>query len=125
MTNILQAQPKIDALFGANDDNTVGALRAIDSAGRYAPPSSPNHIFIIGLDGTAQALDAIRQGKQDATISQNPIKMAERSLGFVKQLMVDGKQVPAHDFWPSILINKANIDSPAVQQYGLWSQEVK
>ncbi len=125
MTNILQAQPKIDALFGANDDNTVGAERAIDSTKRFAPTGSNDHIFIIGLDGTAQALAAIRQGKQDATISQNPIKMAELSLKFVKQLVVDGQSVPAHFFWPSKLIDKANIDSPQVKAYGLWSQEVK
>ena len=125
MTNILQAQPQIDAVFGANDDNTVGALRAIDGANRYKPADDPQHIFIIGLDGTAQALDAIRQGKQDATISQNPIKMAERSLGFVKDLMVDGKKVPAHDYWPTILITKDNIESKEVQDYGLWSAEVK
>lgn len=125
MTNILQAQNQIDAVFGANDDNTVGALRAIDGANRYKPAGDPGHILIIGLDGTAQALDAIRQGKQDATISQNPIRMAERSLGFIKDLVVDGKQVPAHDYWPTMLITKDNIDSPEVQQYGLWSAEVQ
>lgn len=124
MTNILQAQPKIDAVFGANDDNTVGALRAIDGSKRFKPAGDDGHILIIGLDGTAQALDAIRQGKQDATISQNPIRMAERSMGFVKDLMVDGKQVPAHDYWPTILIDKANIDSTEVEEYGLWSAEV-
>ncbi|MGN6243740.1 MAG: sugar ABC transporter substrate-binding protein [Intrasporangium sp.] len=125
MTNILQAQPKIDAVFGANDDNTVGALRAIDSANRYAPPSSKDHILIIGLDGTAQALQAIRDGKQDATISQNPIKMAEKSMSYIKDLMVDGKSVPAHDYWPSQLITKDNIDSQEVKDYGIWSAEVK
>lgn len=125
MTNILQAQRQIDAVFGANDDNTVGALRAIDGAKRYKPVGDKTHILIIGLDGTAQALEAIRQGKQDATISQNPIRMAERSLGFVKDLMVDGKKVPAHDYWPTILIDQKNIDSEAVKKYGLWSAEVK
>jgi ribose transport system substrate-binding protein len=124
-TNILQAQPKIDAIFGANDDNTVGAERAIDGANRFHPAGDPEHILIIGLDGTAQALDAIRSGKQDATISQNPINMAKRSMGFIKDLLVDGKKVPAHDYWPTILITKDNIDSPEVQKYGLWSAEVK
>lgn len=124
MTNILQAEAEIDAVFGANDDNTVGALRAIDGAGRYAPPGDPEHIFIIGLDGTAQALDAIREGKQDATISQNPIRMAQRSLGYVNDLLVLGKEVPAKDFWPTILIDAENIDSAEVQEYGLWSAEV-
>ncbi len=32
MTNILQKYPQIDAVFGANDDNTVGAEKAIDNA---------------------------------------------------------------------------------------------
>ena len=125
MSNILQANSKIDAVFGANDDNTVGALRAIDSANRFQPPTSKSHILIIGLDGTAQALQAIRDGKQDATISQNPIKMAERSMGYIKDLVVDGKKVPAHDFWPSQLITKDNIDSAEVKTYGIWSAEVK
>lgn len=125
MSNILQANSKIDAVFGANDDNTVGALRAIDSANRFQPPGSKDHILIIGLDGTAQALQAIRTGKQDATISQNPIKMAERSMGYIKDLLVDGKSVPAHDYWPSQLITKDNIDSAEVKQYGIWSAEVK
>lgn len=125
MSNILQANKQIDAVFGANDDNTVGALRAIDSANRFQPPGSKNHIYIVGLDGTAQALQAIRDGKQDATISQNPIKMAERSMSYIKDLLVDGKTVPAHDFWPSQLITKANIDSAQVKAYGIWSAEVK
>jgi len=125
MSNILQANSKIDAIFGANDDNTVGALRAIDSANRFQPPTSKSHILIIGLDGTAQALQAIRDGKQDATISQNPIKMAERSMGYIKDLVVDGKKVPAHDYWPSQLITKDNIDSAEVKTYGIWSAEVK
>ncbi|MFG1924646.1 sugar ABC transporter substrate-binding protein [Cryptosporangium sp. NPDC048952] len=125
MTNILQAQPSIDAVFGANDDNTVGAVRAIDSAGRYQPPGSKKRILIIGLDGTAQALDDIRAGKQDATISQNPIKMAEQSMGYIKTLIVDGKSVPAHSYWPSIMITKQNIDSAEVKSYGIWSAEVQ
>ena len=125
MSNILQANSQIDAVFGANDDNTVGALRAIDSANRFQPPGNKQHIVIIGLDGTAQALQAIRDGKQDATISQNPIKMAEKSMGYIKDLLVDGKSVPAHDFWPSQLITKENIDSAEVKSYGIWSAEVK
>jgi len=125
MSNILQKQKNIDAIFGANDDNTVGAERAIDSANRYRPPSSKRHTFVIGLDGTAQALQAIRQGKQDATISQNPIKMAEQSMDYVKDVVVDGKKVSAHSYWPSILINKQNVNSGAVKKYGLWSAEVQ
>src|SRR6201996_2268808 len=123
MTNILQKFPQIDAVFGANDDNTVGAEKAIDNAGRYKPLGDKDHIMVIGADGTAQALSAIRAGKQDATISQNPIQMAAKSLSFISDYVAK-KDVPANYAWPTLLIDKANIDSDEVKKYGLWSLEV-
>lgn len=124
-TNILQANKDIDAIFGANDDNTIGAVRAIDGANRYKPPSSDEHIYIVGIDGTAQALQAIRNGKQTATVSQNPIKMAEKAMDFIDQKVVQDKKVPNNFFYPTIVIDKKNIDSQEVKDYGLWSKEVK
>jgi ribose transport system substrate-binding protein len=124
-SNILQANKKIDAIFGANDDNTIGAIRAIDAAKRFRPPGSDEHIIIVGIDGTEQALEAIRAGKQDATISQNPIKMAAKALDFVEQAASGEGDVPQRFFYPTILIEKDNIDSPEVKEYGLWSQEVE
>lgn len=123
MTNILQKYPQIDAVFGANDDNTVGAEKAIDNAGRYHPPGDNAHILVIGADGTAQALSAIRAGKQDATISQNPIGMAAKAMTFISDHAAN-KDVPANYAWPTLLIDKANIDSDATKKYGLWSLEV-
>ncbi|WP_162070125.1 sugar ABC transporter substrate-binding protein [Burkholderia sp. THE68] len=124
MTSILQKYPQIDAVFGANDDNTVGAEKAIDNAGRYKPLGDKEHILVIGADGTAQALSAIRAGKQDATISQNPIQMAAKSLQFIADYNAK-KDVPANYAWPTMLIDKSNIDSDEVKKYGLWSEEVK
>jgi ribose transport system substrate-binding protein len=123
MTSILQKFPQIDAVFGANDDNTVGAEKAIDNAGRYKPAGDKDHILVIGADGTAQALSAIRAGKQDATISQNPIEMAAKSLSFIADNAA-GKSVPATYAWPTFLIDKANIDSDETKKYGLWSLQV-
>lgn len=123
MTDILQKFPQIDAVFGANDDNTVGAEKAIDNAGRYKPLGDRQHILVIGADGTAQALSAIRAGKQDATISQNPIQMAAKSLSFIADYLAK-KPVPPTYAWPTLLIDKSNIDSDAVKSYGLWSEQV-
>ena len=123
MTNILQKFPQIDAVFGANDDNTVGAEKAIDNAGRYKPLGDKEHIMVIGADGTAQALSAIRAGKQDATISQNPIEMAAKALSFIADNNAK-KPVPANYAWPTLLIDKSNIDSDETKKYGLWSLQV-
>lgn len=119
MTNILQANAQIDAVFGANDDNTVGALKAMEASKRFTPVGDPKHIMIIGIDGTGQALQAIRDSKIDATISQNPVKMASKAVDF-STLSTQGQSVEKRVYYPNLLITKSNIDSQAVKDYGLW-----
>jgi ribose transport system substrate-binding protein len=125
MSQIMAANPVIDAVFNGNDDNAVGALRAIKQASRNVPLDDPKHIIIIGIDGTAQALTAIRKGDMDATLSQNPLTMAGQAVAYVDQFFNgDKSKIPAHQFWPHILLTKANIDSDEVKKYGLWAEEV-
>ena len=117
--NILQANAKIDAIFCANDDNAVGALKALESTKRFKPMGDPGHVVIIGIDGTAQALQAIRDGKIDATISQNPVKMASKAVDFATDVKA-GKTIEKRVYYPNLLINKENIDAPETKTYGLW-----
>lgn len=125
MSQIMAANPQIDAVFNGNDDNAVGALRAIRQASRNVPISDPKHIIIIGIDGTRQALTAIRKGDMDATLSQNPLTMASQSVKYVDMFFNGNKAaIPAHEFWPHILITKDNIDSAEVKAYGLWGEAV-
>jgi ribose transport system substrate-binding protein len=125
MSQIMAANAQIDAVFNGNDDNAVGALRAIRQASRNAPLDDPKHIIIIGIDGTEQALTAIRKGDMDATLSQNPLTMAGQAVKYIDTYFHGDKStIPAHEFWPHILLTKANIDSPEVKAYGLWADNV-
>ena len=125
MTQLLAAHDDIDAVFNGNDDNAVGAIRAIRQANRFVAIGDPKHIVIIGIDGTEQALSAIRRGQMDATLSQNPVTMAKQSVTYVEHyLHGDKASIPAHEFWPHILLTKANIDGPQAKTYGLWGDEV-
>ncbi len=117
--NILQANAKIDAFFCANDDNAIGALKALESTKRFRPMGDSGHVIIIGIDGTAQALQAIREEKIDATISQNPVKMASKAVDFATDLKA-GKTIEAKVYYPNLLITKTNIDAPETKTYGLW-----
>ncbi|MEJ0092933.1 MAG: sugar ABC transporter substrate-binding protein [Methylocella sp.] len=125
MSQIMAANPQIDAVFNGNDDNAVGALRAIRQAGRNAPLDDPKHIIIIGIDGAEQALTAIRKGDMNATLSQNPLTMAIQAVRYVDVYFHGDKtRIPAHEYWPHILVTKANIDSAEVKRYGLWADSV-
>ncbi|HBY56657.1 MAG TPA: hypothetical protein DEG96_02160 [Candidatus Atribacteria bacterium] len=49
MENILQAQPKIDAVFAQNDEMALGAIQAIKAANRQ------NEMFVVGFDAVLDA----------------------------------------------------------------------
>jgi ribose transport system substrate-binding protein len=123
MNDILQANPKIDAVFGGNDAEAVGVSAAIAAAGRFVPVGAPGHIYVVGIDGSKPAIANVRSGVQDASISQNPIKMSEKAIELVADLEA-GKEVPKNVVWPAQLITKDNIDSAEVSGYGIWSNEV-
>lgn len=124
-TQLLAANQDVDAIFNGNDDNAVGAMRAIRQANRFYPIGNPKHIVIISIDGTEQALSAIRKGQMDGTLSQNPLTMAKQSVAYVEDYLHGKKDlVPAHQYWPHMLLTPANIDSPQAKAYGLWGDEV-
>ena len=124
-TQLLAAHDDVDAIFNGNDDNAVGAIRAIRQADRFYPIGNKKHIVVIGIDGTEQALNAIRKGQMDATLSQNPVTMAEQSVTYVEDYLHGNKAaIPAHQYWPHMLLTKANIDSPQAKAYGLWGDQV-
>src|SRR5262249_9225535 len=53
--NLLQTYPQIDAILAANDAMALGAVEALEAGGRKA--------LVIGLNGTKEAIDAIKAGK--------------------------------------------------------------
>lgn len=88
MENILQAQPEIDGVFCHNDEMALGALRAIDAAGRLSA------IKIVGFDATDDAVKSVKDGKMAATIAQKPRVMGSMAVETAKQVL-DGVKVGA------------------------------
>ncbi|MDA8392269.1 MAG: sugar ABC transporter substrate-binding protein [Actinomycetota bacterium] len=125
MTDAIRANSgvRIDGVFNGNDDNAIGAERAIAAAGLFKPIGSPQHIFIASIDGTSQAFAAIRSGQQDMTVAQNPMKEAEAAVQLAAEV-INGKPIPANVKWPHMLIDAANINSPAAKAFGLWSLDL-
>jgi ribose transport system substrate-binding protein len=70
MTNMLQAQPDITAVFCGNDAMAMGAIQALASAGKA------DKVLVFGFDGSDEAVKAVADGKLAATVMQYPKTMA-------------------------------------------------
>lgn len=77
-TSILTGHPDIDVVVGNNDDIVLGALAAAQARNIGTGPKGQMHM--IGVDGIPEMLQAIADGKVDATAFQNPIPEAKKAL---------------------------------------------
>ncbi|MBQ9495650.1 MAG: sugar ABC transporter substrate-binding protein [Treponema sp.] len=71
--NALKANPNIDAVFAGNDESALGALRALQQAGK-------SNTKVIGFDGTSDALNSILEDGMFASIAQKPYDMGRLAV---------------------------------------------
>ena len=83
----LTAHPNIRGLFAANDNMALGALQAINAAGRSG------QIAITSYDNLQAVQQAILEGKIISTIEQHPELMGAYGVRAAKDHL-DGKEVP-------------------------------
>jgi ribose transport system substrate-binding protein len=104
MENILQANPEIDGVYAANDEMALGALEAIEAAGRL------DEITLIGCDAIDPALEKIREGKQEATIAEPPFFLGKNAV-FTALDVLAGNEVEADVILDSNLVTSENVDT--------------
>ncbi|MBZ9638069.1 substrate-binding domain-containing protein [Streptomyces sp. PSKA30] len=111
MAQLLQAQSKFDALWNHDDDQGVGALRAIEQAGR-------DDFLMVGGAGAKSAMDAIKAGNSvlKATVLYPPTMAASaidlaRALGQGKGVGGLAEfEIPSSLTLYSAVVTKDNVD---------------
>ncbi|MYZ38539.1 MULTISPECIES: substrate-binding domain-containing protein [unclassified Streptomyces] len=111
MAQLLQAQPSFDALWNHDDDQGVGALRAIQQAGR-------DGFLMVGGAGAKAAMDAIKADNSvlKATVLYPPTMAASaidlaRALGQAKGVSgLAELEIPASLTCYSAVVDKENVD---------------
>ncbi len=103
MENWLQTGTQIDAVVCQNDEMALGALSAIEAAGKL------DEIIVVGMDGIPDALDSIKDGKMKATGFQGAIDQAFGAVDMIAQAL-DGEEIGYTDI-PFELITAENVDS--------------
>ncbi|MCY4147168.1 MAG: substrate-binding domain-containing protein [Chloroflexi bacterium] len=108
MEALLLAHPEagsISAVWAAWDDPALGALQAIEDAGRAA-----EGIVIVGIDATDQARDAIARGSNfEATVAQDFIGMAARVAGLVEAHLGGMMSAQVNHYVPARLLTQADL----------------
>jgi ribose transport system substrate-binding protein len=99
---ILRAHPHVSGFFAANDLMALGIADAVRAAGKAGK------VRIIGLDGIAEALDAIRAGSISATVSQYPYVMGQMAVEACAAA-ARGATSPARVNAPIALVTKGNV----------------
>ena len=88
MGAFLKTDPNIDVLYAHNDDMAIGAIQAIEAAGK----KPGQDIIIIGVDAVKGAFEAMMAGKMNVTVECNP-QLGPQLMDLVKDV-VAGKQLP-------------------------------
>jgi ribose transport system substrate-binding protein len=109
MEAVLAANPEpgsIAAVWAAWDQPALGALQAIEDAGR-----SDEGIVIVGIDANPQALDAIATGGNfEASVAQDFNGIGSTTADMVERHLAGESIAQAVVYVPTNLVTKANID---------------
>jgi ribose transport system substrate-binding protein len=104
---ILQANPNLKGIFGANEGSAIGVLNGVKESGKSGK------VTVIGYDSGQQQMDAIRAGTMAGAITQDPIgigfKCVEAAVKALKGEKLD-KNIDTGFKW----YDKTNIDNPDI-----------
>jgi ABC-type sugar transport system substrate-binding protein len=104
MEDLLAANPKIDAVFCENDSMCLGAQKAISDAGRA------DEMFLVGVDGEAAALEAIKNNTNyAATGLNNSDTIGRAAFHTLMDILAGATPATQDNFLPSPLITVDNV----------------
>lgn len=89
MQNLLTVHPDVQAVFAQNDEMALGALRALQTAGK-------SDVVVVGFDGTPDGVKAVEQGKLAATVAQQPELIGKPGVETADKVLKGQKTEPLH-----------------------------
>lgn len=96
------APGQLQAIYAHNDEMALGAIQALESAGRL------NDVVVVGADGQNSAFEAIKKGRLGATFIY-PFAAPEAAEAAYK--IAKGETVPKEIVLPIVQVDASNVDS--------------
>ena len=100
--DLFTAHPQLSAIFCQADEPSLGALAAIEQAGKS------NSLLLAAFDCTPEMIDAIRAGKIIGTAAQQPVLMGRYASQSVAKIL-KGEKVEKEIKLGTLLVTKDNI----------------
>jgi ribose transport system substrate-binding protein len=104
---ILQANPNLKGVFGANEGSAIGVLNGVKESGKSGK------VTVIGYDSGQQQMDAIRAGTEAGAITQDPIgigfKCVEAAVNALKGQTLQKNIDTGYKYYDKTNIDNADI----------------
>ncbi len=101
--NMLSANPDLDAIYTTGEPQTVGAVAAVESAGKT------DKIKIVGWDLQKQVIDGIDKGFVVGIVQQDPYQEGYQGVAYALKIL-NGEKVPKTVLIPITIVTKDNVD---------------
>ena len=109
-TDLLQANPQVDAIVSANDQMALGAIQALKAANREG-------VLVNGVDATVDGMNAIKDGDMTFSMLYNGIVQAENTVDVIKKLEA-GEEVEQRIISEFEVVDSSNVDEKYEEIYG-------
>lgn len=106
--NILTANPDLDGIFAANEPGVIGAVNALNQAGKAGK------ITLIGWDASPDEIKGVTSGAITALVVQNPFRMGFESVNAMVNTVRTGQIASSQDTGVTF-VTQQNINDPQVQ----------
>lgn len=105
---IIQGNPDIAGIYGANEGSAIGVVNAVDELGLT------EDITIIGFDSGQAQIEAIRDGTMAGAITQNPVGIGYETVKAAVDAL-NGEDVPESIDTGFFWYDESNIDDEEIQ----------
>ena len=110
-TDMLTANPDVTGIFGMNDPSALGAVLAVEQAGKAG------QIIVTGVDGSPEAVAELnREGSPFiGTATQNPAEMVRQAVTIAQDMVAGNPPAEKTVLIESVLVTRDN-----VKDYAGW-----
>lgn len=105
-TDMLTANPDVQGIFGMNDPSALGAVLAVEQAGKA------DQVIVTGVDGSPEGVEELKRKGSSfvGTATQNPAEMVRRAVEVAEEIVEGNPPSETTILIPSELVTRDTLN---------------